>query len=515
MLFRVLGPLEVEVGAAVAAPPGVRPRALLTALLLRPNTVVPVQRLADAVWGDELPDKADNALHQVVARLRKALGPAGEAIVTRPPGYMLVAGEATIDAARFEAKYQAARAMTSADPTSAAGLLDEALALWRGPAYGEFAEGFARAAATRLEELRLAALEDRAALLLTCGSPAEAAAAAGDLVVQEPLRERPVEVLMRALYTAGRAGEALEAYQRHREVMSELGLESSPGLRDLQLRILRNEMSAPEPTAAPGRQPVRPARQRRDLPWRPSPIVGRDRELQLLAESVSTRRLVTLVGPGGVGKTRLALEVAHRQVEQGRSAWWADLTTVSPDRLVDALAEAAGAEIRRSTDLAGSLCVALGAHRGVLFLDNAEHLLAPLAPVVERLIAAAPDLVLVATSRERLALDAECVRVVAPLPVPEAADRTNPAVSLFVDRSPGLEPDSLTEDDIGVVAEICRRLDGLPLAIELGAARTAAFGLPSWLTAWESGSTCSPVGGVRPTSATEPSAPSWTGPTSC
>jgi predicted ATPase/DNA-binding winged helix-turn-helix (wHTH) protein len=215
----------------------------------------------------------------------------------------------------------------------------------------------------------------------------------------------------------------------------------------------------------------------RRLPWRPSALIGRDRELDLLLQSLATKRLVTVVGPGGVGKTRLALEIAHRLLDEGRMAWWVDLTVVSSKRVVDALADSTGVDLQPATDPTASLCAALGAHRGVLCLDNAEHLLDPLALLVERLIDAAPELVVLVTSRERLALDEETVRALSPLPSPQGADSANPAVRLFLERAAGLEPEELTVDDIGLIAEACRRLDGLPLAIELGAARAATFGL--------------------------------------
>ena len=195
MMFRVLGPLEVEPDAEWITLSGARLRALLTALLMQPNTVVPSYRLAEAVWGDQPSDKTANALHVLVGRLRPRLRPLGGSILTRPPGYLLAVDEESIDSQRFEVGYRSARRLRSEDPGKAAALLDEALALWRGPAYGEFADGFARAAATRLEELRVSALEDRAALLIHCGSASEAVASAGHLVAQQPLRERPVELL--------------------------------------------------------------------------------------------------------------------------------------------------------------------------------------------------------------------------------------------------------------------------------------------------------------------------------
>ena len=473
MLVRLLGPLELEVDGVANAVSGLRPRALLTALLLRPNAVVPAHALAEAVWGDAQPDNVNNALHITVARLRKALGSAADVVVTRPPGYLARVDESAIDAYRFEHAYRAARDRSSGDPAGAAALLDEALALWRGPAYGEFADGFARSGAVRLEELRLAALEDRVALLLRCGSAAEAVAKARDLAEQLPLRERPVEVLMRALHAVGRTGEALDAFQRHRALVVEQGLDPGPALREVQARILRDDLERPPP---PHIELTSPAIVH-DLPWRPSAIIGRDREVTLLLEALERRRLVTLVGPGGVGKTRLALEGAHHLAAEGRSVWWADLTVVTPQRVVDALATATGAEIQRTGDTVGSLCAALGAHRGVLCLDNAEHLLGELAPIVERVVDAAPNLVVLATSRERLAIDAESVRVLAPLPLPADGDRDSPAVRLFVERAPDLEADGLADNETAVVADICRRLDGLPLAIELAAARSTTFGL--------------------------------------
>lgn len=487
MVFRVLGPLEVDVDGVPTSVSGARARALMTALLLRPNSVASASWLVEALWGDRPPENAANALHQVVGRLRTQLGSVGASIVTRPPGYVLVLGESAIDADRFAAGYRAARAVAATDPAQAAALLDEALAWWRGPAYGEFADGFALAASAGLEELRVAALEQRAALALATGLAAEAVAGARDLVGQWPLRERPVEILMRALHADGRAGEALEAFRRHREVVAEeLGLDPGPALRELEAGILRDDSSLPAPSpvqaglaaSATGYSPSDAAAElgSRALPWRPGPMVGRDRELALLLGCVDSARLVTLVGPGGVGKTRLALEAAHELVARS-PVWWAELSSVRPVRLVDALAEAMGVEIPRTADPAGALCSTVRAHRGVLCLDNAEHLLPVLAPVLEQLLDAAPELAAMATTRERLAIGPEHVHVVTPLPVPGAEPRDNAAVRLFVARAPGLEADRLTAGEVALVAELCRRLDGLPLAIELGAASASTLGL--------------------------------------
>lgn len=161
---------------------------------------------------------------------------------------------------------------------------------------------------------------------------------------------------MRALHAAGRTGDALEAYQRHRDhVASELGLDPTTGLRDLEARILREDLEPPEHGQA-GVRSQPPSPPARALPWRPSTLIGREQELQRLTESVTTQRLVSVVGPGGVGKTRLVLEVAHQLIDQGRSAWWADLTTVTAERLVDALAEATETEIQHTGDRVAALC---------------------------------------------------------------------------------------------------------------------------------------------------------------
>jgi predicted ATPase/DNA-binding SARP family transcriptional activator len=472
VLFRVLGPLEVDSSEGIVVPAGPRARALLTALLLEQGAVVPVHRLAEAVWGEEPPARVENAVHVVVGRARRALGPAGARLVTRAPGYQLDLGDARIDADLFEQRCRAARALSGRDPAAAARLLDEALGLWRGPAYGEFGESFARPAAVRLDELRRAADEDRAEALLQAGAVEDAVAAARDLAAAHPMAERPTAVLMRALSAAGRTGDALDAYQRHLRVLrDELGIDPPAELRELHTRILREEVGpTPRQTA---RDTTPPGRSQ--LPRRPSPLIGREDEVRTLSAAVADPALVTLLGPGGVGKTRVALEVAHQCAAASRPVWWVDLVPVQSSRLLEAVAAATGVEIASGRDPVDALCTALAAHRGVLVLDNAEHVLDALAVLVERLRDGAPGLALLVTSRERLALDTEEVQRMAPLPLPTGADPDNPAVRLFLARAPGLAlPD---EAGLALVAQVCRRLDGLPLAIELGAARAGGLGL--------------------------------------
>lgn len=210
-------------------------------------------------------------------------------------------------------------------------------------------------------------------------------------------------------------------------------------------------------------------------------MVGRERELELLRDCLATARVVTLVGPGGVGKTRLALEVAHRLVEQGRQAFWVDLTVLTPDRLVDALAEGTGVVMPRAADPASELGASLRGTSALLCLDNAESVLTELATVVEAVADAAPHPVILATSRERLDVVDEHMHQLAPLPLPAGPDRDNPAIRLFLQRAHGLDA-SPSDNDAAAIAELCRRLDGLPPAIELGAARAPTFGIREFAT---------------------------------
>jgi predicted ATPase/DNA-binding SARP family transcriptional activator len=464
--FRILGPLEVRVDGRQVAVPGARQRALLCALLQRPGEVVPPERLIDDVFGETPPAEARNALQTYVTRLRQALGPAADVIVTRPPGYLVDLSRAVVDAARFADLLAKARAAETA--AAAVALLDQALALWRGPAFAEFADRFARAEALRLEELRLAAREDRAVLLLHLDRVAEATAALDALVAEEPWRERAVELLITSLAHSGRTVEALAAYGRYRDrPRDDLGLDPSPALRQLEQEVLRGQLQ-------PGRgKPSAPVR--RALPTRVTSLVGRDRELAAIRGLLSAGRLVTLVGPGGVGKTRLAHEVAAAE----QDPWWADLAALRDGEAVPpAVAEAVGLDAQPGSPLLDTLRGWARSATGLLVLDNCEHLLASVSALVEELLAASSALRVLATSRERLAVDGEQVCVVPPLKVPEpgASDLLCPAVQLFLDRAraadPHLAPDRRLLERVGDVA---RALDGLPLAIELAAARVGTL----------------------------------------
>ncbi|MEV5408477.1 BTAD domain-containing putative transcriptional regulator [Thermopolyspora sp. NPDC052614] len=450
MELGILGPLVVSRDGRPIEVRGERQRALLAALTLRAGTVVPFDRLVDEVFGDEPPRDARNALQTYMARLRQALGADG--VLTRPPGYLLDLPPDAVDATRFGALIARAaeRGVAAGDRLA---LLEEALGLWRGPALAEFGFPYAQAEAARLTELWLSAREERAAALLDLGDTASAAADLEALTVAEPWRERAVLLLVTALARAGRTPEALAACARHRDRLREdLGLDPSPELRALHQRVLRGELAQAPLTGGARRGPRVPAR--------PTSFIGRDEESRMLRKSLAQERLITLVGPGGVGKTRLAEHAC-------RATWWADLAPLppgaDPDAVVRAVAEAAGLTQQPGGTIADALYGWAAAAEGTLVLDNCEHVLASSAAVAERLLTTRSALRVVATSRERLGLPGERVIDVPPL-------REDQAVELFRDRVPlagyAPEPQSLRTIEL-----ICRALDHLPLAIELAAAR--------------------------------------------
>jgi predicted ATPase/DNA-binding SARP family transcriptional activator len=464
--FRVLGALEIIRDGVGRSVPSRRQRALIVRLLLGRGQVVPTDALIDAVWEDEPPRDARHAVHTLVSRVRALLGPVLE---TRAPGYRLAVPAGAVDAERFETGLTAAAGLTDGDPAGAVARFDELLGLWRGPAYAEFAGSFAQAAAVRLGELWLTAREERAEALLAAGGLDRAAGELGELVAEQPLRERPHGQLMRALYRAGRQTDALAVYQDFRErVRDELGLDPSPALRQVHEQVLRQ--AVPEPATVPSPQPVR------------APVtsfVGRGAELRRLAELAGGggRRIVTLVGPGGVGKTRLARELFSR-LPSGRTGWWVDLVPARepadlPYRFLDALGLPEPAE----GDIERFLVDELRTAQAMLVVDNCEHVIAPAALMLARIAAGCPGVVALATSRERLAVDGEQVMTLGPLPESEPESALEPAVALFADRYRAAGGPDLSTEDVTLAAEVCRRVDRLPLAIELAAARAASLGV--------------------------------------
>jgi predicted ATPase/DNA-binding SARP family transcriptional activator len=495
MQFRLLGPLEVHGDDGVVRIGSRVQRRLLAVLLVEARSVVSADRLVDLVWGSRPPADARQSLWTCVARLRRALaepaGPAAEELlVTRPPGYLLAAGPDQIDADQFVQLASAASGIAADRPDAAAELLDRALGLWRGPALQEFAdEPFAEVEAARLDELRVAATEDRFELDLIRGGSSALVAPLGAFTSAHPLRERPRSQLMLALHRSGRQAEALECYRDYRELLDrELGLEPSVQLRSLQTQVLqqapgldwRPPAQGPIVGAAHDSAGISGA-PGSGLPAELTSFVGRAADIDTALAALAEARLVTLTGVGGVGKSRLALRVAalaSSRFADGVS--WCELAVVQdPAVVATALATALGVQREADATMVESVVAFLSGKQALLVLDNCEHLVGAVRSLVVDLLHGCPGLVILATSRERLAIDGERVRPVSPFPLPESAHRadpTNPAVSLFVDRARAVRPDlELDPDNLARIVDVCRHLDGLPLAIELAAARVRSL----------------------------------------
>ena len=441
MQYRLLGPLEVREGDRSLPLGGAKQRALLALLVLNANRVVPRERLIDELWGDEPPETAVASVQVYVSRLRKLLPP--ESLVTRSPGYVLVVEPEAIDLARFEHLLSEGReALSGDDPTRASKVLREALALWRGPALSEFAESFARIEGARLEDLRLAALEERVEADLASGRHGELAGELESLIAVSPHRERLRRQLMLALYGSGRQAEALQAYRQARAALDELGLEPGEELRQLEKQILTQDAV------------LAPTSQKTNLPAAPTPLVGRMREVREVLELVRMNPLVTLTGAGGSGKTTLALRAARELVgDFADGVWFVPLAALTDPALVEStIAQVLGAR--------GELNEFLRGRQLLLLVDNLEQLLPDAARIVARL-----ETKVLATSRERLNIKEEQEYPVPTLPLDDA-------VRLFTQRARRLEPRFEPDEH---VPEVARRLDGLPLALELAAARVRAL----------------------------------------
>ncbi|OLF12225.1 hypothetical protein BLA60_09550 [Actinophytocola xinjiangensis] len=458
MRIAMLGPLEVlaDDGTPVEVT-GARLRALLIALALDPGRAVSTERLIDDVWARRPPAEAGNALQALVSRLRRALP---EPVVeSGPAGYRLAVEPAATDVHRFET-------------LAAAGRVREALDLWRGEALADVnGAPFARAPRARLDELRLAALGDRIEADLAAGAP-DLVAELEALVAEHPLRERFAGLLMRALTLAGRSGDALAVYARTSEALAaELGTDPSPELSALHLEVLRGDSE--------------PRRRHTNLRAALTSFVGRDTDLDRVSAMVAESRLVTLTGPGGSGKTRLATEVARGQLSRLGDVWLVELAPADGTDLAQTVLTALGLRAHTLPGHGGSvvgepvdrLAAALSTRPLLLVLDNCEHVVEAAAALADRLLGECPHLHVLATSREPLGITGEALWPVDPLPLPPVgADAreamTYPAMRLLADRAASARPALRVEDDTAAtMVHICRALDGMPLAIELAAAR--------------------------------------------
>ncbi|HET9139354.1 AfsR/SARP family transcriptional regulator [Actinophytocola sp.] len=473
MRIGMLGPLEVraEDGSRVEVP-GARLRTLLIMLALDPGRVVGTARLIDGIWADAPPAGAGNALQALVSRLRRAVPVPVE---SHPAGYRLVIEPDEVDVSRFERLVATAR---TADPATTAATLRAALALWRGPALLDVAEVDAFAAAlTRLTELRLAATEDRVEADLRLGRGGELVTELTTLVAEHPLRERLAAALIRALCAAGRPAEALTVYDRTRRALADaLGADPGPELAALHTAVLRGELTPVSDVDRAARTNLRAGL---------TSFVGRDEDVARVGKLVGEYRLTTLTGPGGAGKTRLAVETAGTLLDAAPDGvWLVELAPVTgaaglPQAVLTALGlrEQSLLGPGSAGEVADRLVAALRGRAVLLVLDNCEHLIEAVAALADRLLGACPRLRILATSREPIGITGEALWPVEPLALPPAgagvAEATGfAAVRLLVDRAVAARPGfAVTEDTVGDVVRICRALDGMPLAVELAAAR--------------------------------------------
>ncbi|MFD5424584.1 BTAD domain-containing putative transcriptional regulator [Streptomyces sp. NPDC127084] len=493
MQYRVLGTTQaIQDDGTPAALGGTRLRALVTVLALRAGRTVPVGMLVDEVWDGDSPANAAGAVQALVGRARRALGHAE--VVSAEGGYRLRADAGDVDLHRFaRLAEQGAQALAEGDPGRAVEPLDEALALWRGPVLADLPDRAAEAA--RWDARRLEARRTRLVALMALGRAREALPSLVALCGEHPLDESLQALRIRALRAVGRPAEALAAYESVRRELSDLlGAEPGPELRSLHAELL-----APAPVV--GSAPVqgvpvvvRPAPASGTVPAsgnlraRLTSFVGRESDIEAIRGDLRRTRLVTLVGAGGAGKTRLSQEAAEQTARAyPDGVWLAELAPVSdPGNLPEAVLTAVGAretvlrgvgaeELWHGGDPLVRLTEHCGRRRMLLVLDNCEHLVEAVATLCERLLERCPGLTVLATSREPLGVPGEVVRPVGPLPTPMAlrllAERgaaANPGFRLDAAAAAEGEVD---DDTAAAAAEICRRLDGLPLAIELAAAR--------------------------------------------
>ena len=488
MNLHLLGPFEMVVDSGPVRLAGRGERALVTLLGLSPGRVVADTTLIEQLWSDgDQPVDPVNALQTRVSKVRRALAAAGsgELLTRQGAGYRLAIDPAGVDVHRFTAMIDRARRAGAAD--EAIRLYDGALAEWRAEPFVDFAgEPWATVETTRLVELQLAAIAERAERMLTLGRYEELVADLEPVVAGAPTRERLVGQLMTGLFNAGRQADALAVYARTQQVLAdELGLDPSRELRGLMEQILRQD-AAISPAAASPSTVLRDVRASANLPLRLTSFVGRDDDLDRVLKALRGARLVTLAGPGGAGKTSLGVEAARRVgPDFADGVWLVRLAPVTePEMLVHAFADGVGLSIEGGTVVHRPRDVLVGRLTGrdmLIVLDNCEHLIEPVAALVQAILERCPQVRILATSREALAVPGEVQLAVAPLPVPaeESPSERVPefsAARLFLDRAAAVRPD-LTADApmLDAVAVICRRLDGIPLALELAAARLAGL----------------------------------------
>lgn len=463
--INVLGPVRLwrdGVGAPIRSR---NQRVALALLALAQGHAVRTDVLAEALWGEAPPSDPRGAVHTVVSRLRATLGPVAE-VVSVPEGYALTHPDDT-DVARFEALVADATRASARDRVE---LLREALGLWRGEPFEDVPDVPALVPeAARLATQAQQAREGLGAALAQLDRHEEALEVLAPTTSTDPLSERSVALRMRSLYALGRQTDALEAMRAHREELAdELGLDPSPALADLEVAVLNHQV------------PAGPSTRHRQLPssavWQPSStrFVSRDRELEQLRR-LSEGRCTVVTGPGGVGKTRLVAEWATNRAEDPDPLVYVGLLGVAPGDVDLAVAVALGLRTD-DRDVRGAIVEYLAPEPILLVLDNCEHVLDEVRSLVTDLLRRAPRTRVVATSRSRLELPQERLLPLSPLPLPDTGD--HPTTQLFLDRLSALRAGRDPDDgEVASAVAVCRRLDGLPLALELAANRAASLGV--------------------------------------
>jgi predicted ATPase/DNA-binding SARP family transcriptional activator len=465
----LLGPLRLFVDGGIVDVPGPKRRAVLVLLALAEGRTVTVDHLVDALWPSEVPESGRQALHSHISRLRGHLGPAADRLQKRHDGYRLDLASDDLDVARARALLARARAGAERDPAGAFALLREAHALWRGPILADLTDIAPIATAVEgCAQLHREVTDALIASAIDAGQAHEVLGLAEDALAADPLREPAVLLLMRALATTGSAPDALRRGREYRHRLAEeTGLDPSPALGELEREIAAGDLGRAPSRSEPPAQPT-------------SRLIGRADEVVALHRLLAEERLVTVVGPGGVGKTRLAAEVARRE----QAAAVLRLAPVTdPGAIPHAMAAAMNLTGVQGDVFTACLAV-LRNNQDLLLIDNCEHLLDAARDTVNAVLSACPEVTVLATSREPLGIAAEYTFRLVPLQLPsldEQGERDLPrvaSVAVFLDRAsrvrPGPEP---TPAQLRTIADIVRRLDGMPLAIELAAGRLSTFSL--------------------------------------
>jgi predicted ATPase/DNA-binding SARP family transcriptional activator len=477
MEFDILGPLRVSSASGAVELGAPAQRALLAVLLTSPNLPVSDDRLVEELWGDDSPRSAQHLVQVYVSRLRAILDPPDGARIAREgPGYALRVESGELDADRFLAAIARGRELRDRDPEAADETLAEAMRLWRGPPFAEFPDAppTLREYARYLEREHLEALGTWFDVRLQLGRHKGLVSELSELVEQHPYDEALHAQLVLALYRCGRQAEAMQTVRAlSARLREELGIDASPEIRDLYRDLLlqapRLSLEPPEPAG--------------NLPTRLTSFVGRAHELEELSELLEASRLLTLTGLGGIGKTRLALEVARRsRARFPGGVWWIDVGPVmDPESVFDEVARTLGVIVAAGVEPADAVVRALSRRRALLLMDNCEHLAAAVAAAVERILGATTGPQVLATSRTPLGVEHERRWRVPPLSLPgESRPETrldeSDAVQLFVERARAVDPSfTLDTDNADAVGEICQRLEGVSLAIEIAAARLSSF----------------------------------------